>query len=94
MTRDGESLDWRGLPIKRPYPWEREMTVCIAAICTDEGEHKVVLCTDTRIGGDLGSSEAFLKEIGIGNGWYCLISGDEGGHLGDLALVSRRIYLA
>ena len=78
-------VDWRGLPVRRPFPWERDMTVCIAAICTDSGEHKIVLCTDTRIGGDLGSSEGFLKEIAIGGGWYCLIAGDEG----DILAISR-----
>ena len=29
------SVDWRGWPSKRRYPWEQHMTVCIAAPCLD-----------------------------------------------------------
>lgn len=70
--------DWRGLPIKRPYPWERHMTVCIAAIC-DQGpaKGKIVICADLLVSGALGGSETMLKALYIVNGWKVLVSGTE-----------------
>ena len=55
------------------------MTVCIAAICKDDDESKIVLCTDRRAGGALGSSETALKERALSSkfGWRCLTAGTE-----------------
>ncbi len=75
------SVDWRGLLVKRPYPWERDMTVCIAAACTGtangDKERKIILCTDQKSSSALGSAETARKEIPLGNKWRCLTSGDE-----------------
>src|ERR1700720_36956 len=73
--------DWRGLPIKRPYPWEWDVTVCIAAKCKDKDEHKLVLCTDQKISSALGSSDAMLKNRMLGHGWRALVAGSETGLL-------------
>jgi hypothetical protein len=78
MSRRGYgSVDWRGLPIKRPYPWERDVTVCIAATCDNDGETKIVICTDKKASNVLGSSETHLKIRDLRHGWRCLTSGTE-----------------
>ena len=54
------------------------MTVCIAAAAeTEEGQRALVLCTDRRVGGALGSAETGLKSRYITKGWRLLTSGDE-----------------
>jgi hypothetical protein len=72
------STDWLGRQIKRPYPWERDVTVCIAAECTDRDRtHKIVLCTD-RLGSNvLGGTETFLKNRSLIEGWRVLVAGAE-----------------
>ena len=73
------TVDWRGRSIKRPFPWERDMTVCIAAIChedNDQDRPAIVLCTDARVGGSLGSSEWAFKQVHIGGTWHALTAGD------------------
>lgn len=75
-TKDYGTADWRGLPIKRPFPWEREMKVCIAAGCTDNnGEKKIVVCTDKKSSSAFGSTETSDKDVRLPNGWRCLTSG-------------------
>jgi hypothetical protein len=71
------SVDWRGLPIKRPYPWERDMTVCIAAACNDSDVDKIILCSDTKLSSALGSVETGHKDLFLPNGWRILTAGDE-----------------
>jgi len=53
------------------------MTVCIAAICDDNDEEKIVLCSDRRVGSALGSSDTMMKERSLRHGWKCLTSGTE-----------------
>jgi 20S proteasome alpha/beta subunit len=53
------------------------MTVCIAAICRDEDQEKIVLCSDRRMSSGLGGSEVGRKEHALSHGWRCLVSGDE-----------------
>jgi len=71
------SVDWRGLPIKRPFPWERDMTVCIAAACHDGDVSKIVLCSDTKLSSALGSAETGHKDLYLPHGWRILTAGDE-----------------
>jgi len=62
--------------IARPYPWERKMTVCIAAACEVNKAPKVVLCTDWKIGSALGSSETRFKQHMVKYpNWHCLGAG-------------------
>ena len=73
------SVDWLGRPIKRPYPWERDMTVCIAAQCKgrDASSDVIVLCADARTGSALGSAETAFKIHQLKANWALLASGDE-----------------
>lgn len=70
------SVDRDGRLIKRPYPWEREMTVCIAAIYYAGDKHqRIAVCTDGRVGSALGNHEHALKIRSLGKQWYALVSG-------------------
>jgi 20S proteasome alpha/beta subunit len=52
------------------------MTVCIAAICRDGDDRRVVLCTDTRLEhGDVGGEDGAPKIYVLGWGWVALIAG-------------------
>jgi hypothetical protein len=65
---------------RREVPdWERrDMTVCIAATCDGGiGESKIVVCTDQKIGGALGSAETMLKARTICKNWWCLTAGTD-----------------
>src|SRR5258708_22542807 len=44
--------DWGHFPQRRLVynPWELNVTTCIAAICQDEGEDRIIQCADRRIG--------------------------------------------
>jgi hypothetical protein len=57
---------------------EREMTICIAAGCNGsrEGGTKIILCTDWRVSGPLGSAETAHKQPSLPKGWVCLTAGD------------------
>lgn len=50
------------------------MTVCIAAACRDlaDNEYRVVMCTDWRVSGALGSAEIKLRQRRLGKNWYIL----------------------
>jgi len=75
-----------------PLPWERsKMTVCIAADCRDGEDHAVVLCTDWKVSGVLGSAETALKERSLGRGWICLTSGYESDINCLVQLISQQI---
>jgi 20S proteasome alpha/beta subunit len=80
-------VDWRGLPVKRPYSWEKEMTVCMAAACKTGDNRKIMLCADHKSSSILGSSETARKEVPIGSGWYCLTAGTESAILGLVRLL-------
>ncbi len=54
--------------IKVSYP--RAMSTCIAAICKEDGEPRIVLCSDTRMSsGEFGSTDLAPKMDVIGRGW-------------------------
>lgn len=57
----------------------RDMTVCIAAACggSANGEYRIVLCTDRKVGGALGSSETMLKSRIVSSTWTCLTAGED-----------------
>jgi len=81
---------WRGVP---EQPERREMTVCIAAACGDEGGQAIVLCTDWRISGALGSADTMLKIRQIGQNWHLLTSGSES-DINAIVLAFRRAFPA
>jgi 20S proteasome alpha/beta subunit len=65
----------------RPPVWERsKMTVCIAASCVFEhgtDRAAIILCTDRKTSGPLGSAETALKQRALAKNWYALTSGAE-----------------
>ena len=63
--------------VKRPLVEERDMTVCIAAICDlGEAQPTIVTCSDWRGSSIAGGSDTFLKQHNIGPKWVALGSGD------------------
>jgi hypothetical protein len=54
------------------------VTICIAAAChhSREGGPKIILCSDWRISGPLGSSDTKHKQDWLPGGHRCLIAGD------------------
>lgn len=67
------------------------MTVCIAAVCEENIAPKIVICTDRKVGGALGSAETMLKTRWIGNGWKCLTSGTDNDILATLRLFKNHV---
>jgi 20S proteasome alpha/beta subunit len=56
------------------------VTVCLAAACLwedDIDKQAIVLCTDLKMSGPLGSAETALKQRTLGKAWYALTSGSE-----------------
>lgn len=53
------------------------MTVCIAAVCKDGEDEKIVLCTDKKLSSGLGSTETGQKSRRIQKYWRLLTAGDE-----------------
>jgi len=51
------------------------MTVCIAAICREDKESRIVVCADKRAGSVLGNSETAMKLRPIGKNWQMLTAG-------------------
>lgn len=72
------ALEWKR---DEPLPWERsKMTICIAAACmTPDGEDpRLVMCTDWRRSGFLGSADTAFKMRRLPrHDWYGLTSGNE-----------------
>lgn len=53
------------------------MTVCIAAICQEDGESRILHCVDTRLSDSWSGSVDRAKKIRpIGHGWVALLAGD------------------
>jgi hypothetical protein len=79
---------------RREVPdWERrDMTVCIAAVCDENTDDpKIVICTDGKAGGALGSAEMTLKIRTVGDrGWRCLTSGADTDILACLPLFRKQ----
>jgi hypothetical protein len=74
MIAEWERAEWERI---RSYA-EREMTICIAAVChaSREGGTKILLCTDWRVSGLMGSAETAHKQPLLAEGWVCLTAGD------------------
>lgn len=81
---------------ERPYPWEIDVTVCIAATCdaaTDDP--KIVVCFDRKMSSSLGSPEVGLKLRSlVPNRWRCLTSGTETDILATVRLLERSLIRA
>lgn len=63
---------------RRPYPWEIDMTLCIAAVAYGyEPPHvqRIAICADWQTASPQGSSETTPKLRGLGQNWYCLTAG-------------------
>jgi hypothetical protein len=60
-----------------PKPAEqRSVTVCIAAICHNGGEPRIVLCADTRLDASWAGSSDGNRKIGrLAYGWVAMLSG-------------------
>lgn len=55
----------------------KALTVCVAAICEDNGEPKIVLCADTRLDfGEHGSADGTAKMSVLWHGWCGMLAGD------------------
>ena len=65
---------WREVPA-----WERRrMTVCIAAVADDTtATPRLVLCSDWKVSGPLGSLEWKYKQEKLGTSWRCMVAGKE-----------------
>jgi hypothetical protein len=60
---------------ERPWPWERSVTVCIAATCVESRknvEQRIVLCTDWRASSAIGYSDTMLKQKLLPHTMRCL----------------------
>jgi hypothetical protein len=64
---------WRDVAV----PERRDMTVCIAAACDEDESNCIVLCSDWRVSGALGSAETMLKQKWLPKNWWLLVSGIE-----------------
>lgn len=84
--------------LERPYPWEKKVTVCIAAIYDtyDESRYQqgIILCTDWLSSSPLGQSETSLKERVLKPGWYCLTAGTKSEILATLSHLKREFRSA
>ena len=70
------SPEWRNeCTFARPYPWEKNVTVCIAAACLAEGKNRIVLCSDWLASSGIGSAETHLKTHRLADNWWSLESG-------------------
>jgi hypothetical protein len=70
------------VPLKQQrYPWaskKKRMSVCIAAICQENGEPRIVLCSDTRLSATgFGSSDGTRKIFALGYGWLILLATED-----------------
>jgi len=67
-------------PFKHNLRYARAVTVCIAAMCQESGQPRIVLCSDTRLDyGDLGSTNTSCKINLAGWGWCSQLAGDWSG---------------
>src|ERR1043166_1543481 len=83
---------WREVSI----PERRDMTVCIAAVCDDNttaNAAKIIMATDSKISGALGSAETMLKNrflTAAPDGWRCLTSGSDTDILATMQIFKNR----
>jgi hypothetical protein len=66
------------LAIIQFYFGEWDMTVCIAAICEDGADEKLVLCSDRKLSSGLGSADVGKKDFLLPHAWRMLTAGNEG----------------
>src|ERR1700733_12858868 len=74
----------RHLPLKQvryPVPQSdgkrKPVTVCIAAICQEISDPKIVLCADTKLDGSYAGSSDGNQKIGkLAFGWVDMMAGD------------------
>jgi hypothetical protein len=63
------------------YPWvssRKAMTVCIAAVCQQSGEPRIVICADTRLESPgVGAADSMLKMLPLGYGWIALLATED-----------------
>jgi 20S proteasome alpha/beta subunit len=79
-------------PFKHKVRYARSVTVCIAAICQENGEPRVVICSDTRLDyGDLGSTNTSCKIQLAGWGWCSQLAGGWSGANQLSSLITSRI---
>jgi hypothetical protein len=74
-------------PFKHKLRYPRAVTVCIAAVCQENGEPRIALCSDTRLDyGDLGSTNMNSKIVSLAWGWCAQLAGEWSGvnYLSDL----------
>jgi hypothetical protein len=73
--------------LRPPYPWERKMTICIAAVADEAGDKPfIIFCTDWLISGALGQAETVLKSRILHGTWSCLTAANN--HSDALAAVA------
>jgi hypothetical protein len=54
------------------------MTVCIAAVCQQSGEPRIVICADTRLESPgVGAADSMLKMLPLGYGWIALLATED-----------------
>lgn len=71
------------------------MTVCIAAVCEENTpDAKIILATDTKVSGALGSSETMLKNRFLSPSWRCLTSGSDTDIIATVALLKKHFRKA
>lgn len=64
-------------PVPKPKEQKKPVTVCIAVICKQIGEYRIVLCADTRMDTSYtGSNDNTRKISPLCSGLYGLLAGD------------------
>lgn len=69
---------FRRLPLRKTvrYPWDTDMTICIAARCQDEYKNDCfVFCCDREIQTYSARSESVMKMVSLTSQWEALIAG-------------------
>jgi hypothetical protein len=59
------------------YAVVKSMTVCIALICVEEKQPRIVFCVDSRLDATYSSTDTAVKIYPIADAWAALLSGDD-----------------
>lgn len=87
----------RNYPIKRKVSnlklrYSCAVTVCIAVACQEQGDSRIVLCSDTRLDYDyLGSTNTTCKIDVLGYGWCAQMAGHWSGVQELCAILKRKV---
>src|ERR1700733_269061 len=74
------------------YDAVKSMTVCIALLCVEENEPRIVFCVDSRLDATYSSTDTAVKIHAIADAWAALLSGDDWNMAVELAKhLSQRI---